>query len=113
MAKEPIQVWPSWGNDKWSDPDASNERIAIGPSDATDCSRCADHEKLLRIFSQIDEIMHTMRPRYVQHPTMDGRYPCWIVWLPKTGKTERKILKDAMIEYVDQVAEIHHANAKS
>jgi len=77
------------------------------------CSRCADHEKLLQIFGELDEIMHTMRPRYVQQQSMDGRYPCWIVWLPKTGTTDRKTLKDAMIEYVDQVAELHHANVKA
>ena len=43
MGKEPIQVWPSWGNDKWSDPDAGSGRIAPGPSDATTCSRVWDY----------------------------------------------------------------------
>lgn len=64
-----------------------------------------DHHKLLKIFTNIDEIMRHMRPRYCGQPTMDGRYPCWIVWLPNEGTTERKTLKDAMIDFVDQEAE--------
>jgi hypothetical protein len=34
---------------------------------------------------------------------MDGRYPCWIVWLPKIGKCERKTLKEALIEFASQI----------
>lgn len=65
-----------------------------------------DHWKLLRIFSDIDAIMCTMRPRYVADATMDGKYPAWSVWLPKEGKTLRKTLKDALIAFVDQSVEM-------
>lgn len=61
-----------------------------------------NHEKLARIFCDMDEIMLTMRPRYCAHPTIDGKYPCWIVWLPKDGSTTRKTLKGALIDFVDQ-----------
>lgn len=37
MKKEPIQVTPSWGNDKWSDPDSGS--ATSGALDAEDCSR--------------------------------------------------------------------------
>jgi hypothetical protein len=76
------------------------------------CSRCADHGKLYRIWDNIDNIMHAMRPRYVASASMDGRYPCWVVWLPKEGKAERKTLKDALIAFVDQSAEFHSENTK-
>lgn len=50
------------------------------------------------ILDNIEELFQTMRPRYAQTPSMCGRYPCWIVWLPKHGTCERKSLKDALIE---------------
>lgn len=59
----------------------------------------------LRILDDLDEIVRTMRPRYCGHPTMDGRYPCWIVWLPKVGTCERKSLKEAVIEFATTVAD--------
>ena len=55
-----------------------------------------------KILDNIDEIMHVMQPRYCGHPTMCGRYPCWIVWLPAEGKCERKTLKQALIDYMAQ-----------
>lgn len=36
MKKEPIQVTPSWGNDKWSDPDSGS--ATSGALDAEACS---------------------------------------------------------------------------
>lgn len=62
----------------------------------------ADRAKLFRIWSMLDEIMLTMRPRHCGHPSMDGNHPCWIVWLPKEGSTTRKSLADALIAFVDQ-----------
>lgn len=61
-----------------------------------------DRAKMFKIWSMLDEIMISMRPRYASHPTMDGKYPCWIVWLPKEGSTTRKSLVDALIAFVDQ-----------
>lgn len=34
--------------------------------------------------------------RYSSHPSMDGKYPCWIVWTPKYGTTQRKTLREAI-----------------
>jgi len=59
-----------------------------------------------KILDNIDELFHLMRPRFVQTPSMCGRYPCWIVWMPKTGTCERKSLKGALIECQTQVDEI-------
>lgn len=58
------------------------------------------------ILENIDEIFHLMRPRYCEHPTMDGRYPCWIAWLPEHGTCERKTLKEAIIECDEQMKRI-------
>lgn len=52
--------------------------------------------------ADIGDIFHVMRPRYSSHPTMDGRYPCWIVWLPNEGTCERKSLSAAILEYIQQ-----------
>lgn len=68
-------------------------------SDIYDAGHKAGRDSIL---DQIDEVMQTMRPRYVQHPTMDGRYPCWIVWLPVQGTTERKTLKEAVVDFIQQ-----------
>lgn len=54
------------------------------------------------LLDQIDEIMHTMRPRWCGHPSMDGKYPRWIVWLPCEGTTSRKSLKQAILDYIAQ-----------
>lgn len=61
-----------------------------------------ERDAALKLLNSIDKIMHTMMPRYCGHPSMDGRYPCWIVWLPKEGTCERKTLKEAIIEFADQ-----------
>jgi hypothetical protein len=76
------------------------------------CPQCADHGKFYLIWCNIDNIMNVMRPRYVGDASMNGRYPCWVVWLPKEGKTERKTLKDALIAFVDQSSEIHSENTE-
>lgn len=72
--------------------------------------RLTDTRKLLATYSaerdmlnQIDEIMQTMRPRWCGSTvTMDGKYPCWIVWLPHEGTTSRKTLKQAILDFVAQ-----------
>lgn len=94
-----------------NDPIESNEGAEAGSSPVP-CSRCADHGKLYRIWDDIDNIMNVMRPRYIGDASMNGRYPCWVVWLPKEGKAERKTLKDALIAFVDQAAELHSENTE-
>lgn len=59
-------------------------------------------DKVNWIFDNLDNILSVMTPRSVGHPTMDGRYPCWIVWLPKYGTVERKTLNGALLEYAEQ-----------
>jgi hypothetical protein len=39
--------------------------------------------------------------RYSSHPTMDGKYPCWVVWTPKEGTTTRKTLREAIDASMD------------
>lgn len=34
--------------------------------------------------------------RFVGHPTMDGKYPCWQVWTRTEGATTRKTLREAI-----------------
>lgn len=53
----------------------------------------------------IDEAIFTMKPRHIGGPDMDGLYPCWSVWLPKSGRVERKSLQDAILEFVAQIKE--------
>lgn len=60
-------------------------------------------DTLAEAFDMLDNAFQTMRPRYSGHPSMDGRYPCWFVWMPHTGTTERKSLKDAVFEYITAV----------
>jgi hypothetical protein len=55
-----------------------------------------------QILDDIDNIMLTMRPRHCGQPSMDGKYPCWIVWLPGEGGTTRKSLKQAFLDYQEQ-----------
>lgn len=62
-----------------------------------------DPSAAVEILREIDDIFHTMKPRYIQHPTMDGRYPCWIVWLPVGGTCERKSLTEAIVEFHAQI----------
>lgn len=54
------------------------------------------------IIDNIGDIFHLMKPRYSGHPSMDGRYPCWIVWLPKEGRAEYKNISDAVLGFVKQ-----------
>lgn len=61
-----------------------------------------EYRKVAKVMDNLDDIFHAMRPRYCGHPTMDGRYPCWIVWLPKEGTTERKTLIGAVLEFSEQ-----------
>ena len=53
------------------------------------------HRDDSELVDNIDRLMEIMRPRYVNSVSMDGRYPCWIVWLPSTGKMETKDLASA------------------
>ena len=53
----------------------------------------------------IDGAIFDMKPRHIGNPTMDGRYPCWSVWLPQCGRVERKSLQDALLEFVAQIKE--------
>ena len=56
-----------------------------------------------KLLDQIEEIMHAMRPRWCGSSiTMEGTYPCWIVWLPNEGTTKRKTLKQAILDYIEQ-----------
>lgn len=48
------------------------------------------------LVDNIDKILSIMRPRWINSVSMDGRYPCWIVWLPSTGKMETKDLPGAV-----------------
>jgi hypothetical protein len=60
-------------------------------------------DRLAGALDMLDEVIKKMRPRYMGHPTMDGRFPCWTVWMPHTGTTERKSLKEAVLEYLAAV----------
>lgn len=62
----------------------------------------SERDRFKSIVEGIGDIMHVMRPRFVGTPTMDGKYPCWIVWLPNEGSCERKNLSDAILEFVEQ-----------
>ena len=62
-----------------------------------------ERDEARKILDDLDEIFHLMRPRWHQTPSMCGRYPCWIVWLPKEGTFERKTLKEAVIECAAQI----------
>ena len=72
---------------------AEAEKIRIERDEAREAWKC------------IDEAIFTMKPRHIGHPTMDGRYPCWEVWLPQWGRVERKSLQDALLEFVAQIKE--------
>jgi hypothetical protein len=63
----------------------------------------AERDRLAEALDMLDEVIKKMRPRYMGHPTMDGRFPCWNVWMPHTGTTERKSLKEAVLEYIAAV----------
>jgi hypothetical protein len=71
----------------------------------TESKENPDHHKLLRIWSELDEIILHMRPHYCGTPSMDGKYPCWHMWLPKQGATSRKTLKEGIIDFVDQCSD--------
>ena len=55
------------------------------------------------IVDNIDELFFTMKPRWCNGVSMDGKYPCWIVWLPKHGTCYRKSLKAAIVECAEQL----------
>ena len=74
------------------------------------CSALGENRKLLAIWSEIDRIMITMQPRHINSVTMCGKYPAWSVWLPEEGRTLRKSLKAALVDYHDQLARVE-ANA--
>ena len=46
-----------------------------------------------------------MGPRWCSSLTVDGVYPCWVVWLPSEGSTTRKTLKEAFEDFLSQSAE--------
>ena len=57
-------------------------------------------EELTEIWENFDAIMLTMRPQHVSDASMDGKFPCWLVWLPDDGRTTRKHLRDAVLDFV-------------
>jgi rubrerythrin len=44
---------------------------------------------------------HSSLFRFLGHPSMDGKYPCWSVWTPKEGTTTRKTLREAIDASMD------------
>lgn len=61
-----------------------------------------ERDELRAIIDGIDEAMQIMNPRWCgDRVTMSGRYPCWILWLPKDGRCERKKLRTALLEYTE------------
>jgi hypothetical protein len=55
---------------------------------------------------------HNKDFRYSSHPTMDGKYPCWIVWTYKEGSTTRKTLREAIDASMDIPEEIKNYDYK-
>lgn len=51
-----------------------------------------DSERL----SFLEEHWRVLSLRYIFHPSMDGRYPCWSIWTPKEGTIQRKTLREAI-----------------
>ena len=88
-------------------------RAVLGESEQGD--KTCDLDRVLKAICErdearkalkcIDEAIFTMKPRHIGHPTMDGKYPCWSVWLPQCGRVERKSLQDALLEFVAQIKE--------
>jgi hypothetical protein len=64
-----------------------------------------ERDEALMALKCIDEAILVMKPRHIGQPDMDGRYPCWSVWLPKSGRVERKSLQDALLEFAAQIKE--------
>lgn len=64
----------------------------------------AERDAARKVIDDLDEIFHAMGPRWSRTPSMCGRYPCWIVWLPDEGTTERKTLKEAILDFIEQAA---------
>lgn len=44
--------------------------------------------------------------KYSPYPSMDGKYPCWVVWTHKEGTTTRKTLREAIDASMDVPIEI-------
>lgn len=92
------ELYTRYGPDNWT--------VRMGESDES-VYRCEEleaefqrcHTEKPSPFDKLDDIIRVMKPRYYGHPSMDGRYPCWFVWLPKHGSCERKSLRDAVIEF--------------
>ncbi len=64
-----------------------------------------ERDEAREALKRIDEAILVMKPRHIGQPDMDGRYPCWSVWLPKSGRVERKSLQDALLEFAAQIKE--------
>lgn len=43
--------------------------------------------------------------RYYPHPSMCGTYPCWFVWVPSTGTTKFKDLRDGLDVLIRELKE--------
>lgn len=80
---------------------AIHKKSSVNKSDDKCRELEIERDSLAETFDMLDEVIKKMRPRYMGHPTMDGRFPCWNVWMPHTGTTERKSLKDAVLEYIE------------
>ena len=87
-------------------PETDGEHFRAFMESARNGVEALEHQRnyARKILHDIEEIFLTMRPRHCGHPSMDGRYPCWIVWLPKEGTVERKSLTEAIMEFVAQTA---------
>ena len=55
-------------------------------------------------------IEHNKYFRYSSHPTMCGRYPCWICWIPSKGTTEYKNVREALD---DLLTDLHEYDTKT
>jgi len=64
-----------------------------------------ERDEAREIIKKLDETILEMSPRHINSVTMCGRYPCWMVWLPKNGRVERKSLSAAVLEFIDQLKE--------
>ena len=51
-------------------------------------------------------IEHSVWFRYSSHPSMDGKYPCWVCWIPSKGKTEYKDLRDGLDQVITDIRTI-------
>ena len=62
-----------------------------------------ERDEALAILSELDNAIRAMRPRFTESTaSMDGKSPCWVVWLPVGGTSCRKSLLGAVREYSEQ-----------